>query len=114
MLVVIDGDCSFCQWASRILKRICKSSLEITSLKSLSPELIHRWESDPRWSVDSINVMVGNQLYIKSAAIAQIMQLAKWYAQPLRIVFLLPKNILDPMYDWVARNRKFGQSCELQ
>lgn len=116
MLVVIDGDCSFCQWASRLLKRICSEGLEIIPQTSLSPEIQKTWESNPDWGIDSIKVLSNGRLYIKSRAVAEVLKRAKWYAQPLRWIFLLPKEILDPCYDWVARNRYLwgnANHCEL-
>jgi predicted DCC family thiol-disulfide oxidoreductase YuxK len=60
-------------------------------------------------------VLTNNQLFIKSAAIAKILQIARWYAQPLRLLFFLPEPLLDVGYDWVARNRRTkgtDKSCE--
>ncbi len=114
MLVVIDGDCSFCQWASRLLKRICREGIEIIPLTSLPLEIQKSWESNSDWAIDSIKVISNGRLYIKSEAVAQVLIGAKWFAQPLRLLFLLPTRLLDRMYDWVARNRKLGQSCELK
>ncbi|MHA8106231.1 thiol-disulfide oxidoreductase DCC family protein [Aquirufa sp. 5-AUSEE-100C1] len=116
MLVVIDGDCCFCQWASRLLKRICQDGFEIIPLSSVSPEIQNTWASDPTWAIDSIKVISNGRLYIKSEAVAQVLIRAKWFAQPLRLLFLLPTGLLDRMYDWVARNRYFwgkGTTCEL-
>jgi predicted DCC family thiol-disulfide oxidoreductase YuxK len=112
MLVIIDGDCSFCQWASRWLKRLCLPELEIIYLSHVSSQVLQKWSSDPNWSVDSIKVISNNQLFLKSAAIAEIMHQARWFAQPLRFIFVLPERLLDVGYDWVARNRK-SQQCEI-
>jgi len=115
MLVVIDGDCSFCLWASRWLRRLCKPGLTIVPLNKVSEEVLLAWSNDPNWSVDSIKVLTNNQLFIKSAAIAKILQIARWYAQPLRLLFFLPEPLLDVGYDWVARNRRTkgtDKSCE--
>ncbi len=114
MLVVIDGDCSFCQWAARLLRKICLDVFDFTTLNAVSPEIRHTWESDPAWAIDSIKVIDRGQLYIKSSAVRHLLRFAKWYAQPLRLLFLLPKSTLDRMYDWVARHRRMGQSCDLE
>jgi predicted DCC family thiol-disulfide oxidoreductase YuxK len=116
MLVVIDGDCSFCQWASQLLKRICREGLEIIPLTSLPPEIQKMWESNPDWAIDSIKVISNGRLYIKSDAVAQVLIRAKWFAQPLRLLFFLPTRFLDLLYDWVARNRYLwgkGNTCAL-
>lgn len=112
MLVIIDGNCSFCRWASNLLRRLCRSGLVIVPLEGVSEEVLLRWSSDTRWAIDSIKVISAEHLYVKSQAIAQVMRMARWYAQPLRLIFLFPERWLDLGYDWVARNRK-SQACEL-
>jgi len=112
MLVIIDGDCSFCRWASHVLRNLCKSGLDIVALESVSPEILTIWSSHPNWAVDSIKVISAGKLYIKSQAVAEVMRAARWYVQPLRLVFFLPDTWLDRGYDWVARNRK-SNACEL-
>jgi len=57
------------------------------------------------WAVDSIKLIVGDQLFMKSKAIATLMVGARWYFQPLRIFFLLPTSLLDALYDFIAKNR---------
>lgn len=106
MLVIIDGDCSFCRWASNILRRLCKPSLDIVPLDGVSEEVLLLWSTNPFWSIDSIKVVSAGRLYIKSQAVAEVLRTARWFAQPLRLIFLLPDALLDRGYDWVARNRK--------
>jgi predicted DCC family thiol-disulfide oxidoreductase YuxK len=112
MLVIIDGDCSFCQWASKLLQKICRPGLEIIPLAAVSQEVFNTWSSEAYWTVDSIKVISQGKLYIKSQAIAEVMRTARWFAQPFRLLFLLPDVWLDRGYDWVARNRK-SQACEI-
>ena len=112
MLVIIDGGCTFCRWSSTILRRLCKPGLEIVPVEDLSSEFITNWIAHPDWCQDSIKVISAGRLYIKSQAIAEVMRMARWYAQPLRMIFLLPDRWLDLGYDWVARHRK-SQVCEL-
>lgn len=112
MLVIIDGDCAFCQWASKLLGKLCKPGLEIIPLAGVSQDILNTWSSEAHWTADSIKVISDGKLYIKSHAIAEVMRTAHWFAQPLRLVFLLPEAWLDRGYDWVARNRK-SQACEL-
>jgi predicted DCC family thiol-disulfide oxidoreductase YuxK len=86
--------------------------LDILPLDLVSIDVINQWEANPLWSVDSIKVISQGQLWIKSAAIAQIMREAQWFAQPLRLLFVVPHRLLDVLYDWVARHRK-SDTCEL-
>jgi predicted DCC family thiol-disulfide oxidoreductase YuxK len=113
MLVIIDGDCSFCRWASGWLRRLGDADLEIVPLNHVSDEVLKAFESNEGWLADSIKVISNGNLYIKSRAIAEVLRTARWFAQPLRVFFILPDFLLDAMYDWVARNRK-SQSCSLE
>ncbi len=113
MLVIIDGDCSFCRWASNLLRRLCKPGLDIVPLEGVSEGVLMRWSTNPLWSIDSIKVVSAERLYIKSQAVAEVLRTARWYAQPLRLIFLLPDALLDRGYDWVARNRNNGNECNL-
>jgi predicted DCC family thiol-disulfide oxidoreductase YuxK len=85
--------------------------LEIVPVEDLSSEFSTNWITHSDWSQDSIKVISAGRLYIKSKAIAEVMRTARWYAQPLRMIFLLPDRWLDLGYDWVARHRK-SQACD--
>lgn len=113
MLVIIDGDCSFCRWASGWLRRLGDAKLEIIAQDQVPDRVFKAFSSNERWSADSIKVISNEKLFIKSQAIAEVLRTARWFAQPLRLFFILPDFFLDAIYDWVARNRK-SQSCTLE
>jgi predicted DCC family thiol-disulfide oxidoreductase YuxK len=112
--VVIDGECNFCRFSSQLLRKIINRPLDIQFQGSNEAQ---KWEDEfihSNWKVDSIKVLSGENLYIKSEAISFLMRYAKWYIQPLRVTFLLPKAFLDRGYDWIAKNRfLWGETCEL-
>ncbi len=104
-IVLIDGNCRFCRFASKLLKRMVLGDLQII------PETSFKEFTLP--DIDSIKWVVGRNVYVKSDAIARILANSHWYFQPLRVVFLLPPFILDKGYDWVAKNRLFwGKSVD--
>ena len=104
-IVLIDGNCRFCRFASKLLKRMVLGDLQII------PETSFKEFTLP--DIDSIKWVVGRNVYVKSDAIARILANSHWYFQPLRVVFLLPSFILDKCYDWVAKNRLFwGKSVD--
>ncbi|MEY2940719.1 MAG: thiol-disulfide oxidoreductase DCC family protein [Aquirufa sp.] len=104
-IVLIDGNCRFCRFASKLLKRIVAGNLQILPETSFTAFTLP--------DIDSIKWIVGNEVYVKSDALSRILAQAHWYFQPLRIVFLLPTFILDKAYDWVAKNRLFwGKSVD--
>jgi predicted DCC family thiol-disulfide oxidoreductase YuxK len=104
-IVLIDGNCRFCRFASKLLKRIVVGPLQIM------PETAFEDFNLP--AIDSIKWVVGREVYVKSDALSRILMNAHWYFQPLRIVFFLPAGLLDKGYDWVAKNRLFwGKSVD--
>jgi predicted DCC family thiol-disulfide oxidoreductase YuxK len=116
LIVFIDGECGFCQWASRRLRAISAEELEIYAQ---STDLCLSYQvniPDPRWALATVQVVNEGRLYIKSAAIAQVLKRAKWYVQPLRLLFLLPRVLLDFAYDFIAKRRYFfgmKATCEI-
>jgi predicted DCC family thiol-disulfide oxidoreductase YuxK len=104
-IVLIDGNCRFCRFASKLLKRMVLGDLQIR------PETSFKEFTLP--DIDSIKWVVGRDVYVKSDAISRILANSHWYFQPLRVVFLVPSFILDKGYDWVAKNRLFwGKSVD--
>lgn len=104
-IVLIDGNCRFCRFASKLLKRMVLGDLQII------PETSFKEFTLP--DIDSIKWVVGRDVYVKSDAISRILANSHWYFQPLRVVFFVPSFILDKGYDWVAKNRLFwGKSVD--
>ena len=104
-IVLIDGNCRFCRFAAKLLKRMVLGDLQII------PETSFKEFTLP--DIDSIKWVVGRDVYVKSDAISRILANSHWYFQPLRVVFLVPSFILDKGYDWVAKNRLFwGKSVD--
>ncbi|MCZ2478132.1 DUF393 domain-containing protein [Aquirufa antheringensis] len=104
-IVLIDGNCRFCCFASKLLKRMVTGDLPVIPETSFTDFILP--------DIDSIKWVVGHDVYVKSDALSRILVNAHWYFQPLRLVFLLPASLLDKGYDWVAKNRLFwGKSVD--
>jgi predicted DCC family thiol-disulfide oxidoreductase YuxK len=104
-IVLIDGGCRFCRFASKVLRRMVSGDLQII------PETSFTQFELPE--IDSIKWVVGSEVYVKSDALSRILAFSHWYFQPLRLVFILPASLLDKGYDWVAKNRLFwGKSVD--
>ena len=104
-IVLIDGNCRFCRFSSKLLKKMVAGELPIIPETSFTEFTLP--------DIDSIKWVVGRNVYLKSDALSRILVNAHWYFQPLRIVFLLPTRLLDVGYDWVAKNRLFwGKSVD--
>jgi predicted DCC family thiol-disulfide oxidoreductase YuxK len=114
LIVVIDGECQFCQFSVRVLRKIISSDMIILAQHDADVSALENQFPSEFWSIDSIKLIQKNQVLIKSEAIAHLMREAKFLYQPLRIVFLLPKSLLDFVYDWVASNRYFwNKACSI-
>ena len=104
-IVLIDGNCRFCRFSSKLLKRMVAGELPIIPETSFTEFTLP--------DIDSIKWVVGHNVYVKSDALSRILVNAHWYFQPLRIVFFLPASLLAEGYDWVAKNRLFwGKSVD--
>jgi predicted DCC family thiol-disulfide oxidoreductase YuxK len=116
LVVFIDGDCGFCQWASGILRRISAQDLAIYAQSTKLCRSYQEKIPDARWSLATVQVISDGRLYIKSAAIAEVLKQAKWPFLPLRLFFVLPERLLDWIYDFVAKHRYFfngKNACEI-
>lgn len=116
MQVIIDGNCRFCLGSTKLLRRMLAVQLHVITQYDLEYLDIQNRFNPSDWAVDSIKLIVGNQLFMKSKAISALMVGAHWYFQPIRMVFLLPTSLLDNLYDFIAKNRYLwgkGDNCEV-
>jgi len=90
-IVVIDGDCQFCQFSVRILRKIISSDLTILAQHDSGVAALEKQFPSEFWSMDSIKLIKEQRVLIKSEAIAHLMREAKFIYQPLRIFFYYPK-----------------------
>ena len=116
MQVIIDGNCRFCLGSTKLLRRMLAVQLHVITHYDLEYSEIQNRFNPADWAVDSIKLIVGDQLFMKSQAISKLMVGAHWYFQPLRILFLMPTGLLDALYDFIAKNRYLwgkGNNCEV-
>ncbi len=114
LIVVIDGECQFCQFSSRILRKIIAS--DMVFLNQNDPQVIELEKKFPsdNWAIESIKLLSDSEVFVKSVAIRLLMREARFVFQPLRIIFILPTKVLNWAYDWVASNRYFwNQACSI-
>ena len=116
MDIIIDGDCRFCLGSTNLLRRMLAVPLHVITQYDLEYADFQNRFNPSDWAVDSIKLIEGDKLLMKSQAIAALLVEAHWYFQPLRILFLLPRGLLDVIYDLIARNRYFwgkGGNCDV-
>lgn len=117
VLVFIDGNCRFCRFCAKILRRMCGDKIQIEYQgSSLFQSYVLKYP-DAKWGTDSIKVVDHDQVWIKSQAVRAVLQLAPWYYQVFQVFFILPDKLLDQGYDFIAKNRliwgKSVDACEI-
>tara|TARA_B100000902_G_scaffold63974_3_gene70692 strand:- start:26 stop:439 length:414 start_codon:yes stop_codon:yes gene_type:complete len=117
-IVLLDAECTLCnRLAVFIHPRLhADSSLQFFSIASeTGAELISHLPEDLQ-KIDSIYLLIDGVPYIRSTAIIKCLQLMKLPYKILgSLIYLIPKQLRNILYDFVARKRKslFGttDSC---
>ncbi len=116
--VLLDAECTLCnRLAVFIYPRLhADSSLQFFSIASeTGAELISHLPEDLQ-KIDSMYLLIDGVPYIRSTAIIKCLQLMKLPYKILgSLIYLIPKQLRNILYDFVARKRKslFGttDSC---
>ena len=116
--VLLDAECTLCnRLAVFIYPRLhADSSLQFFSIASeTGAELISHLPEDLQ-KIDSMYLLIDGVPYIRSTAIIKCLQLMKLPYKILgSLIYLIPKQLRNLLYDFVARKRKslFGttDSC---
>ncbi|MDD4085874.1 MAG: thiol-disulfide oxidoreductase DCC family protein [Bacteroidales bacterium] len=102
-ILFFDGDCSLCNGAVRfVLKHEKNQDLHFAALDSDFAEKELAGLDLP----ESLVLKIGNQIYIKSAAVFKVSDYLKGWPRFFRIFRFLPDSLLNWKYDLVARHRK--------
>ena len=113
-LIVFDGTCIFCSDFARFMARRDRSGQFrfVTAQSPLGRALYLHHGLDPDLMQTNI-VLTGGRAHVKMAAFAAAMGRLGWPWRGLAVLGRLPRNLTDPLYDVIARNRyRFGrQAC---
>ena len=104
-IILFDGICNLCNGAVNfILKRDKKKQFRFVALQSeKGGNLISKFKIAPK--TDSIILILNKQVYTESDAAIAIAKLlpAPWnWFSAFKII---PKNLRDGIYKWIAKNR---------
>ncbi|WP_338469587.1 DCC1-like thiol-disulfide oxidoreductase family protein [Niallia sp. XMNu-256] len=116
-IVLFDGDCHFCDWSVQfIIQHDRNGTFYFAPLQSrLGKALLEKYQLPI--SVNSIVVIENDQAFIKSSAVLRICRHLKGLWKIFYTFKVIPKWVLDPVYDFIARNRYkwFGEKnkCKL-
>ena len=104
-LVLFDGDCNLCNHSVQfILKRDRNARFQFASLQSQvgRAAIAALGVGD---LPDSIMLIAGDHLQVKSTAALTIARGLRWPWPLLSVFWLVPRPLRNLVYDWVARNR---------
>ncbi|WP_152657242.1 thiol-disulfide oxidoreductase DCC family protein [Oceanobacillus sp. CFH 90083] len=116
-LILFDGECHVCDsFVQFILKRDKQHQFLFISLQSEAGAFIRRKYRVPD-NLDSVLLIDGEKIFIKSDAALQVLQSIPAPWKMLTAAKILPYFIRDALYDFVARNRyrifRKKQTCRL-
>lgn len=114
-ILLFDGLCNLCNGAVNfILKRDKDGKFKFASLQSEIGNKLCKQHNIDTNDVDSIILIKNDKVYIKSAAVLEILKDMPIGWRVLRSGIIVPKTILDYLYDLIAKHRYriFGKKDE--
>lgn len=115
-VVLYDGECGFCNfWVQWILNNDSHDRFKFASLQSEYGQNFLINQGLPTDTFDTLYFIKKGNFYKKMYAVIKIGEVLGGVYTGLLSLRVLPKFILDKMYDQVAENRKklAGESCLL-
>ncbi len=115
-VVLYDGDCGFCNfWVQWILNNDTHDRFKFASLQSEYGQNFLQNQGLPLITFDTLYFLKDGNYYKKMYAVIKIGEVLGGAYKGLLSLKILPKFILNKMYDKVAENRKklAGESCLL-
>jgi len=105
-LILFDGLCNFCNfWVNFIIDHDDKRYFKFASLQSDIAQRILIEKKIDELKIDSIILVVNDQVFSKSSAALQIAKKLNGFWKILYIFSVIPSPLRDLIYDFVAKNR---------
>lgn len=118
-IIIYDGECNYCDAIVQFLIRVDKKNeFKFAHISSQAgSKMLNKFGIDSNLH-DSFIYVKDHEYYMYSDGAGQVLlQLGGAYALMGKILLVIPLNIRDAIYKWVARNRYklFGhkQSCDI-
>lgn len=106
-VVLFDGDCGLCQKSVRWLAH--HDVHDRLRFASQQAEAARQWmelASEVHSGLDTIVLYSAGKVYYQSDAVLRIAGMLGFKWSWARVFLILPGFLRDPVYQWVARNRK--------
>lgn len=106
-ILFYDGDCGFCNHVvAFIIKNERKSEISFSSLQSQFAKDIFKEEVNKEDYFDSFKIKANKRVYEKADAVFFLIKTQlKFYFFPLLIFKILPKRMLNAVYNFIAKRR---------
>lgn len=105
-IILFDGVCNLCNNAvDFIIRRDKNDSFKFGALQDKSTKTILKEYKINQNYIDSIILVRGDQIFYKSKAALEIAKKLSGIWPVFYVFNIIPSSILDPIYDWIARNR---------
>lgn len=105
-IILFDGVCNLCNSSVNfIIDHDKKGVYQFTSLQSETGKNLLKRVGFPPDKIDSIVLIEGESVYVKSTAVLQIASRLDGCWKLLRIFKVIPRPLRDRLYDYVAQNR---------
>ena len=116
VILFYDGVCNICNFSVQlILKQESSPKISFCAIQSDFAKWLGEEHNVAIQSLNSLIFFQHERFSNKSTALLRILPYMKWYWQPLLFFRIFPAVVLDPVYDFIARNRYrwFGkkESC---
>lgn len=115
VVVVFDGECSFCNgWIDFLLRFDNKDIFRFSSRQSKAGASFVLQSGLPAGGAGSILVVEDKLIRLRSDAVLRMLSLLGFPFSLLGICRLIPAALRDAAYDLIARNRKrwFGKTTQ--
>ena len=116
--VLFDGTCKLCNgWARFIIRYDQAHRIRLAAVQSPEGQALLGWAGLPQDKFNTIVLISNNELFIRSAAMFEILARLNAPWRWLTVARVVPQTIRDWMYDKIALNRYqlFGRynACHL-
>jgi len=112
-IILYDGMCVLCNWFVRMILRIDRQGR--IGFAELNSPGIARADRDMPSDVDSVVLLEGDVVRVRSDAVFRVFELVGGVWGLLKVLRAFPVRLTDGVYDWIARRRRkiFGRyaSC---
>jgi predicted DCC family thiol-disulfide oxidoreductase YuxK len=105
-VMLFDGVCNLCSfWVRFAIARDPSASLRFAAVQSDLGQDFLRRRNLPTDVFESFYLIEEGQIYEKSAAFLRMVRYLRWPWPLLRAARIVPRPLLDWLYDRIARNR---------